>query len=198
MTKINLLPWREELRKQQQQIFVNVLALSVLLTCLIFASVYQYIEGRIDYQKIRNSYLETQIAEVDKKIKEIKAIKEKRKLLRKKIEVIEDLQMSRTEIVHVFDELRKITPEGIYLTDFIQLGDKLTLKGWSKANSEVSALMDAIVNSKWIDLDGNGLKTIDSRKLATKGKESQITILAKQIKTKDKKKGEGDVNSEGE
>ncbi len=193
MSKINLLPWREELREKQQKFFVNALVLSVLVTCLVFGGVYQYIEGKKSYQGKRNAFLEEKIAEVDKKIEEIKKIQAKKERLRTKIESIEGLQASRTEIVHVFDELKKITPEGIYLTEFIQLGDKLTFKGNSTANSEISALMDAIVDSEWLNLDGSGLKKIDGRKRSEKEKDSQFIIFAKQIRAKDKKKAEEDL-----
>jgi len=188
MARINLLPWREALREEQQKTFINALALSVLMTCLIFGLVYQYIEGRKDYQTIRNDYLKAEIAKVDEKIAEIKKITDKKEKLRDKIEVIEDLQASRSEIVHVFDELRKLTPEGIYLTNFTQKGDKLTLKGRLTANSEVSALMDAIVASEWMDLEGSGLKKIDGRARSETEKDSQFIILAKQIKKKDQQK----------
>ncbi len=188
MARINLLPWREALREEQQKTFINALALSVLMTCLLFGLVYQYIEGRKDYQRSRNDFLKAEIVKVDEKIAEIKKITDKKEKLRAKIEVIEGLQSSRSEIVHVFDELRKLTPEGIYLTDFTQKGDKLTLKGRLTANSEVSALMDAIVASKWMDLEGSGLKKIDGRARSETEKDSQFIILAQQIKKKDQQK----------
>jgi type IV pilus assembly protein PilN len=188
MARINLLPWREALRQEQQKTFINALALAVLLTCFAFGAVYQYIESQKSYQGRRNAFLEKKIEEVNKKIEEIQKIKDKRDKLENKIEVIEDLQASRSEIVHVFDELRKVTPEGIFLTDFNQQGDKLMLKGRLTANSEVSALMDAIVESEWITLDGSGLKKIDGREHSEKEANSQFIILAKQLKTKDKKK----------
>lgn len=195
MAKINLLPWREELREKQQKTLINALALSVLMTCLLFGLVYQHIEGRKDYQISRNNYLKAEIVKVDEKIVAIEKITDKKEKLRAKIEVIEDLQASRTEIVHVFDELREFMPEGIYLTDFTQQGDKLTIKGRLTANSEVSALMDAIVTSEWVDLEGSGLKKIDGRGRSKEEINSEFIILAKQLKKKDKLK-EDEVGAE--
>ncbi|MDQ7089548.1 MAG: PilN domain-containing protein [Methylococcales bacterium] len=186
MVKINLLPWREELRKEKQQVFLTVLVAAIFLTCLLFGGVYWYIEDQKTYQTIRNTYLEDKIKEVEKKIKKIDKIKAERTKLRDKILVIEGLQASRSEIVHVFDDLRRITPKGIYLTDFIQLGEKLTFKGRTTAHSEVSALMDAIEASKWIGLEGTGLKNIDGRNRSEKETDSQFIILAKQLKKKPK------------
>lgn len=186
MVKINLLPWREELRKEKQQIFLTALGAAVLLTCLLFGGGYWYLEDQKIYQTLRNKHLETKIAEVKKKIEKIDEIKAKKTKLREKIEVIESLQASRSEIVHVFDELRRITPVGIHLTNFIQLGDKLTLKGRTTAHSEVSALMDAIEASEWIGLEGIGLKNIDGRDRSEKETDSQFVILAKQLRKKSK------------
>ena len=180
MAKINLLPWREELREAQQKVFINVLAFSVLFTCFAFGGVYQYIEEQKDYQTTRNNYLEEEIKEVEKEIAEIEKIDSEKERLRNKIEGIESLQASRSEIVHVFDELRRITPEGIYLTDFIQHGKLLTIKGRLTANSEASALMDAIEESDWLMLDGTGFDEIDGRARSEKEKDSKFVILAKQ------------------
>lgn len=187
MARINLLPWREELREKHQKIFINALALAVLLTCFAFGAAYQYIEGRKDYQVSRNNYLKEEIKEVENKIAEIEKIDKEKERLRNKIEGIESLQASRSEIVHVFDELRRITPEGIYLTDFIQHGDLLTIKGRLTANSEVSVLMDAIDASDWLMLDGTGFDEIDGRARSEKEKDSKFVILAKQAKKKIKK-----------
>ena len=188
MARINLLPWREELRQEQQKTFINGLALSVLMTCLLFGLIYKHIEGRKDYQTSRNNYLKDEIVKVNEKIAAIEKITDKKEKLRAKIEVIEDLQASRTEIVHVFDELRRLTPEGLYLTEFTQKGDKLTIKGRLTANSEASVLMDAIVASEWVGLEGSGLKKIDGRDRSEKETKSQFIILAKQLKKKDKQK----------
>ncbi len=190
MAKINLLPWREELKEKQQKTFINALVLSILATILLFGLLYKYIEGRKDYQTRRNDYLKAEIVKVDEKIAAIEKITDKKEKLRAKIEVIEDLQASRTEIVHVFDEMRKLTPEGIYLTNFTQKGEKLTIEGRLTANSEVSVLMDAIVASEWINLDGSGLKKIDGRDRTEKETNSQFIILGKQLKKKDKEKEE--------
>lgn len=192
MAKINLLPWREALKKQQQQNFVIALSMAVIVSCILFGLIYLYIEDQKDYQNRRNQYLKKEIVAVDQKIAAIKKIEAEKEKLRAKIEVIEDLQASRSEIVHVFDELRRITPKGIYLTRFIQLEDKLTLEGRSTADSEVSELMDAIVDSEWLALDGNGLKAIDARERSEEKKYSQFVILAKQLKKRDKKMQEGE------
>jgi type IV pilus assembly protein PilN len=150
MARINLLPWREELRKQKKQKFLETIGLSVLLTLIIFGLVHMYIEGLKAYQEQRNRMLQTEIALLDKKIIEIKSIEEKKSKLLSKIELIQKLQKSRPEIVHLFDEIPKATPDGVFLTKFTQKGSELTFEGKSQSNARVSAFMTAIDASSWL------------------------------------------------
>lgn len=150
MARINLLPWREELRKQKQQDFLVGIGVGVFITCLILVAVYLYIEGLKDYQQRRNQILKDEIAIVDRKIKEIRDIEDKKSKLLTKIDVIQKLQESRPEIVHLFDELAKVTPDGIFLTKFVQAGKTLIIEGKAQSNARVSAYMRAIENSPWL------------------------------------------------
>lgn len=188
MAKINLLPWREELRKQQQQEFLIAMGAAVVVTCILFVFVYMHIEGIKEYQGTRNKRLETEIAAVDKKIKQINEIEDKKAKLREKIDVIEQLQESRPGVVHLFDELRKRTPMGIYLKSFVQAGENLTIEGFSSDNSKVSEYMYAIEKSEWLALDQ--LKIIKGQGSQKEGKYSTFIMLAKQVK---KKKDEDDA-----
>ena len=150
MARINLLPCREELRKQKKQKFLETIGLSVLLTLIIFGLVHMYIEGLKAYQEQRNRMLQTEIALLDKKIIEIKSIEEKKSKLLSKIELIQKLQKSRPEIVHLFDEIPKATPDGAFLTKFTQKGAELIFEGKSQSNARVSAFMTAIDASSWL------------------------------------------------
>ncbi len=150
MAKINLLPWREELRQQKKQDFFMTIGLSVLVTILIIGLVHLYIEGLKDYQKQRNKLLQDEIVLLDKKIIEINEIEAKKSKLLAKIDLIQKLQESRPEIVHLFDEIPRVTPEGVFLTKFTQVGAALTFNGKSQANARVSAFMRAIDASSWL------------------------------------------------
>jgi type IV pilus assembly protein PilN len=144
MAKINLLPWREELRKKRQQDFLIAMGVGVGLTCVLFAVVYMHIESLKDYQNERNRRISDEITKVEKNISEIKDIEEKKLKLNEKIKLIQDLQESRPKIVQLFDELRKITPVGIYLTSLKQQGWEITVTGKSLSNAQVSEYMKAI------------------------------------------------------
>jgi type IV pilus assembly protein PilN len=147
MARINLLPWREELRKKRQQDFVAAIIAGIIVTCILFAMVYAYIEGIKEYQTQRNQRLKDEITQVEKKIAQVKEIEDKKSKLNEKITLIQNLQASRPKIVHVFDELRRITPIGIHLLSFTQKGDEITMVGKSQSNSRVSEYMDAIDKS---------------------------------------------------
>ena len=152
MATINLLPWREELRQQQQHDFVMAIVAAVVMTGLIFLLVYMQIEGVKEYQQRRNQLIQREIKAVNKKIKEIKDIESKKRQLMTKIKVIQTLQESRPEIVHLFDELPKSTPEGIFLTKFKQTGKNLLLTGKAQSNARVSAYMRGVDASPWLEI----------------------------------------------
>lgn len=179
MARINLLPWREELRKKRQQDFAAGIGLGVLMTMLILVLVYMYIEGMKEYQGRRNQILKDEIAVLDKKIAEIKEIEEKKQRLLTKIDVIQKLQESRPEVVHLFDELPRLTPEGVYLTKFTQIGIALQMDGKAESNARVSALMRAIDNSDWLNTP---VLTVIKAQGKTSGEMSDFSMTAKQGK----------------
>ena len=183
MAKINLLPWREELRKQKQQNFIIATVCSAFLGLIIIVIVHMYIDGINAYQGQRNLMLQNEIAVLDKKIIDIKGIEEKKKKLLSKIDLIQQLQESRPKIVHLFDEIPKATPDGVFLTKFVQKGDELIFEGKSQSNARVSAFMRAIDASPW--LQRPTLKVIQIPQNNTQGKEdaeklSEFTLNARQ------------------
>jgi len=185
MARINLLPWREELRKEQQRQFLTVLGLSVVLMVLILFAIHIQIAGMISNQNSRNDFLKKEITKVEKQIKEINEITKKKANLLARMEVIETLQRNRPEVVHLFDELVKVMPEGTYLTTLKQSGKSLSMDGIAQSNARVSALMRNIDNSDWLGIPG--LKVI---KADTKSEtdERNFSLIASQ-KTKAKEKG---------
>ena len=150
MTKINLLPWREDLRKKKQKDFINAVVLVALIGILSVVLAHSYIEQLKIYQNQRNQLLQNEITLLDKKIVEIKDIEAKKKQLQTKIKLIEQLQESRHEAVHLLDEISKIIPEGVFLTKLTQSGHELTFEGKSESNAQISAFMRAIEASLWL------------------------------------------------
>jgi type IV pilus assembly protein PilN len=177
MARINLLPWREDLRKQKQKDFGNGIMLSVLATGGILLLVHMHINSLKEYQTKRNQQLKEQIGILDNKIDEIKDIEEKKSLLLKKIDVIQTLQESRPLIVHLFDEIPRVTPDGVYLTKVSQIGANLTFTGKAESNARVSAYMRAIENSSWLDTPK--LDFIQGTGDSKSGKLNDFTLFAK-------------------
>lgn len=144
MSGINLLPWRAELRKRKQKEFLIYVCLSLLGTVLLMAAVHHLIERRIDFQNQRNEFLKSEMVLLDDKIKEIKELETKKEKLIAKMDVIERLQISRPEIVHLLDDLARINPEGIQLTELTQNDVMFTIAGIAQSNARVSAYMRAL------------------------------------------------------
>ncbi|PPD46418.1 MAG: pilus assembly protein PilN [Methylobacter sp.] len=180
MAKINLLPWREELRKKKKQDFLNSLALGALVAIMVLGIIHTYIEGLTSYQEQRNRLLQNEIALLDKKIVDINTIEEKKGKLLAKIDLLQKLQESRPEIVHLFDEIPRITPDGVFLNKFTQLGTDLTFEGKSQSNARVSAMMRNIEASEW--LNSPTLNIIKSPDKANLELLSDFTLHAKQGK----------------
>ena len=178
MAHINLLPWRETLRKKRQRDFgISALA-AVLFMGAAAAGVHFYIEGMVSSQLQRNSYLKKEIAAMDRKIKEIQALEKTKAQLLARMNVIQTLQISRPEVVHMMDEIVKTIPEGLYLTALNQKGSKLALSGRAQSNARVSAYMRNIEDSKWI---GTPVLQVISNKSKTGTGMSHFTLNANQI-----------------
>jgi len=181
MAKINLLPWREELRKKKKKDFLNTIALSALVAVVILALIHTYIEGLKSYQEQRNKLLQNEIALLDQKIVAINSIEEKKRKLLAKIDLIQKLQESRPEIVHLFDEIPKVTPDGVYLKKFTQVGEDLTFEGKSQSNARVSAFMRGIEASKWLQMPKlDVIKSADKNNKNNVEESSDFTLRAKQ------------------
>lgn len=150
MAKINLLPWREDLRKQLNQEFGIVAGVTAAVAILIIVGASMYFGQLIDNQESRNKFMQGKIAELDKKIASIKTIKAKKERLLQRINTIQKLQTNRTEIVHLFDEIVRRLPDGVYLKTVSQKGNNLTMTGVAESNTRVSELVGNIEASEWM------------------------------------------------
>ncbi|MGC8120859.1 PilN domain-containing protein [Marinobacter sp. VGCF2001] len=149
MAKINLRPWREELRAEKQQQFVVMIVGAVIIAGGLAFLWNSDMESRIAYQQSRNAYVETATKELDKQIKEIENLKRQRDELLARMQVIQDLQGKRPVIVRVFDELVRTLPDGLYYTDLKRSGDRLDIVGMAESNSRISNLMRQYEESEW-------------------------------------------------
>lgn len=150
MPRINLIPWRDAERKRKRQEF-GVGALVALLAAGAIAFLVNLQMGAaIDNQNERNQYLNDEIAQLDKQITEILALEQQKQRLRARIQVIEQLERSRPEIVHVFDQLVRTIPDGVNLTGLKQTDRRLQLKGLAQSSTRVASYMRNIDASEWL------------------------------------------------
>lgn len=150
MPRINLIPWRDAERKRKRQEF-GVGALGALLAAGAIAFLVNLQMGAaIDNQNERNQYLNEEIAQLDKQITEILALEQQKQRLRARIQVIEQLERSRPEIVHVFDQLVRTIPDGVNLTALKQSDRRLQLKGLAQSSTRVASYMRNIDASEWL------------------------------------------------
>ncbi|OZG71435.1 pilus assembly protein PilN [Hahella sp. CCB-MM4] len=149
MAKINLRPWREELRAERQKQFITVLAGFLIISAGLGFLWHQTVVNNIDYQEQRNNFIKNEIAQLNKQIKEIQQLKKRRDELLERMRVIQDLQGKRPIIVRQFDELVRVMPDGVYLTSLSKSADSLALQGVGESNSRISNLMRNLDESDW-------------------------------------------------
>lgn len=150
MARINLLPWREDRRKLRQNEFYAILVAAVLAGLLVFGAIWYQHKLWIDGQIARNQYLKDEITALDAKIKEIEELEKTRAKLLARKQVIEQLQASRSKMVHLFDDLVRTIPEGVRLVSIKQSGETLTLEGLAESNARVSTYMRNLEASSWV------------------------------------------------
>ena len=150
MAKINLLPWREELRKQLTKQFVSRLFLSMLLTGAVVFYGWYHMGTLVDYQNNRNRYLQTEIQTLQAQLEEIKELESTKERLLARMNVIQTLQIRRPQIVHLFHELARTLPDGVFLSAIRQTQSAVTLEGLAESNARVSAYMRNLDASEWL------------------------------------------------
>lgn len=187
MAHINLLPWREELRKQRQKEFVTMAALGVVFAVAIWGLVHMQMVNRIDAQNQRNAYLEQQIKVLDDKIAKIQEIDKTRANLLARMNIIQQLQSSRPESVHLMDQLVRTLPDGVHLTSIKQAGTALTLVGQAQSNARVSAYMRNIDSSEW--MASPRLDFIQTREV-NRQRVAEFTLRAAQVRAQAATDGE--------
>ncbi|MGZ8257525.1 MAG: PilN domain-containing protein [Gallionella sp.] len=151
MIRINLLPHRAEKRQARKVQFIALAALSGFLGVLLIGLVQGFLSARISYQEGRNNYLKQEIVILDKQIEEIKKLREETNALLTRKNVVERLQSTRTDVVHLLDQMLRILPDGVYIKSLKQTGNKITMVGYAQSNARVSTLMRAIEDSPWLD-----------------------------------------------
>ncbi|MAZ66110.1 MAG: pilus assembly protein PilN [Kangiellaceae bacterium] len=141
MANINLLPWREERRRELQNQYLTQLGVSVVVAALIAFGGFSFVQGQINNQNARNKFLEQEIAVLDKQIKEIQELEKKREELETRMNIIQQLEKSRPEIVRLFDEMVRVMPSEVSVSEISRNQQTLVVKGLAGANTRVAKFM---------------------------------------------------------
>jgi type IV pilus assembly protein PilN len=179
MPRINLLPWREDERKERKIAFTVALGVSALGAAVVTFAVYLMFGSMIDAQERRNESLRTEIKKLDQQIEEINDLESSKQKYIARMEIIEKLQRSRPEIVHVFDEIVRTLPDGVYLTSVKQTDKRFKFDGVAQSSTRVSSFMRNIDGSEW--LRNPELEVVQTTK--DKGPGSNFTLYAQQVST---------------
>jgi type IV pilus assembly protein PilN len=180
MPRINLLPWREEARRERQKQFAIQLGGAAILGGLMLFYGHTTVGGWIDHQQQRNNRLQDEIRQLEVKIAEIEDLQDTKDRLLARMRIIEELQKSRPNGVRLFDDLVRTLPSGVYLRELTQSGANLTIRGVAESQARVAAYMRAIDGADW--LGDPDLQSIESRDQRTgEGRIREFTIRARQI-----------------
>lgn len=150
MARINLLPWREQLREERKQQFLVTLAGVFIVACGLLFVGDQYLNSAIDNQNARNEFLKKEIAVLDARIKEISELKIRRQQLLERMKIIQDLQGNRSIIGRIFDQFVRTLPDGVYFTSLKMMGSNIAVTGAAESNDRVSSLMRNMDGSEWL------------------------------------------------
>ena len=179
MPRINLLPWREAQRKERKLAFLVALGIAALAAGVTAFAAYLMYGSMIEAQQRRNNNLRAAIRTLDHQIEEINSLESAKQKFIARMEIIEKLQRSRPEIVHVFDEIVRTLPEGVYLTAVKQNGMRLKFEGIAQSSTRVSSFMRNIDGSQW--LRNPELEVVQTSKGTGPG--SSFTLTADQVTT---------------
>ncbi|MDT3706965.1 MAG: PilN domain-containing protein [Thiobacillus sp.] len=151
MIRINLLPHRELARAARRRQFNALLTIAAAAGVLVVVLGHLLIDARQSVQAARNAFLEQEIAKLDVQIGEIKKIREQTQALLERKQIVETLQANRTEVVHLFDQMIRLLPDGLYLKAFKQEGNTVTISGYTQSSARVSTLMRNLNDSIWFE-----------------------------------------------
>jgi type IV pilus assembly protein PilN len=151
MIRINLLPHRELARAARRRQFNILLGIAAAAGVVIVVLGHIWIAAQQSDQEERNAFLTQEIAKLDIQIGEIKKIREHIQALLERKQVVEVLQSNRTEVVHLFDQMIRLLPDGLYLNSIKQTGDVVTISGYTQSSARVSTLMRSLNDSPWFE-----------------------------------------------
>jgi len=198
MARINLLPWREEQRRERQRHFMSTLLMTAVLGIVLVFLAMSVFDQKIKHQQFRNQVIQKEITQLETRIKRIEELERTRARLLSRKQIIERLQASRSMTVELLDNLAKSIPVGVTLTSIRQQGPQLALVGTSQSNARVSAyLRELAQNDLFINPELSVVRTAPNPATATEPYEFNIKVNLRPPKTADEEDGFDNLEQQG-
>ncbi|WP_461519396.1 PilN domain-containing protein [Porticoccus sp.] len=194
MAKINLLPWREAFRAEKKKEFITLICVVLVVAVVVAFGWDRVVNAQIANQESRNQLLKSEIAKLDKQVAEIKELKKRRQDLLDRMQVIQELQGNRPEIVKLYDELVRAVPDGVYLTNMTLKGKQISLVGYAESNNRVSALMRRL-DASYKFAEPNLTKVQADQELGEDGSrfEMRVKVITAPVDNESAAKAEGEA-----
>lgn len=184
MVRINLLPWREQLREERKRQFFIAVAVTIVVGIILVYIANKYFELQVENQNLRNSYLKQQITVMNNNLKVIEELKSKKSELLSRMKIIQDLQSNRQILARLLDQFVRTLPEGVFYTALSKKNKQITIQGMTVSNNRVSQLMRNFDSSPWL---ANPNLTVISRtnQKDLNDKTANFTLLVDESEPKD-------------
>jgi len=177
MARINLLPWRDAKREERKKHFLLALGATLAIAAgLVFLSG-QFLDGLLEQQNARNQFIQTEIAKLDERIKKVREVREQRQQILGRMQVIQDLQGNRSLMPHLFDQLVRTLPDGVFFSSLDMQGQRINISGYAESSNRVSALMRNMDSSPWLSgATLSAVRATDSAPLGGQANQFQLTV----------------------
>lgn len=197
MAKINLLPWREERRKELQRQFFSIIGGVVVLSGLCVYVVYGYFSSEINDQIARNKFVQGKTAELETQITQIRELQNRRDQIVDSMKVIQELQGNRPVIVHAMGAIASTIPDGVYYTKIEKKGSVYKMFGVAETNNKISRLMRNLDESEWFK-EPNLIKVVGSKESGAIGADAEAKTSTFELMVVQETPGVESADSESE
>jgi len=177
MARINLLPWRDALREERKKHFLITLVGTLAVGGGLVFLGGQFLDGLLEQQNARNQFIQTEIAKLDERIKKVREVREQRQQILGRMQVIQDLQGSRSIMPRLFDQLVRTLPDGVYFSSLDMQGQRLNIIGYAESSNRVSTLMRNLDASPWLSgATLSAVRATDSAPLGGQANQFHLTV----------------------
>lgn len=149
MARINLLPWRDELREKRKKEFIAICIGAALIGVFIVALTWFFYNHKLEDQEQANQLISSTNQNLDVQLKSLEGLEAQRNAIIERMKLIQGLQSQRPIAVRLIDEMARVTPSNLYITKFVRVGDKFTIEGKAESPNTVAEFLRNLEASAW-------------------------------------------------